>query len=179
MTELQFIELTGCPHRRRCSKPERSQLPHPGFFWLGGFKSEMTGTKATRLRDLARWGSRPFVRFDYSGHGQSEGRFEDGTISHWLDETEAIFSLTRGWPMILIGSSMGGYLALLLVKRLAVQRSPLLTDVRGLVLVAPAADMTEDLLWQEADDAHAPRSRTKVSGCGQAPMASPTRSPEG
>jgi pimeloyl-ACP methyl ester carboxylesterase len=163
VTELRFIETRpGVRIAVDVHQPERAQPHHPGFFWLGGFKSEMTGTKATRLRDIARWGSRPFVRFDYSGHGQSEGRFEDGTISHWLDETEAVFSLTRGWPMILIGSSMGGYLALLLVKRLAVQQSPLLADVKGLVLVAPAADMTEALLWRQADD----RSRAAIMNEG-------------
>jgi pimeloyl-ACP methyl ester carboxylesterase len=107
--------------------------------WLGGFKSDMTGTKATYLRNFAWWGGRPFIRFDYSGHGFSEGRFEDGTISHWLEEANMALSLAEDWPMILIGSSMGGYLALLLARRK-------ISSIKGLVLVAPAADMTQALM---------------------------------
>ena len=130
--------------------PKKATPIHPGFFWLGGFRSDMTGTKASRLRDLASWGSRPFVRFDYSGHGQSGGRFEDCTLSDWLDETEQVFALAEGWPMILIGSSMGGYLALLLAKRLKAKQAS--DSVKGIVLVAPAPDMTEALMWQEAGE---------------------------
>lgn len=150
MVELQHIEVRpGVRIAFDAIKPKRANPIHPGFFWLGGFRSEMTGTKASRLRDLAKWSSRPFVRFDYSGHGQSDGRFEDGTISHWLDETEKVFEFTQGWPMILIGSSMGGYLALLLARRLAQAQSA--GSIKGIVLVAPAADMTEALMWQGAD----------------------------
>lgn len=129
-------------------QPRKSKHPHPGFLWLGGFKSEMTGTKASYLRDMAGWGSRPFIRFDYSGHGLSEGRFEDGTISHWLAEAQLVLDLAEDWPMILIGSSMGAYLALLLAKRK-------ISSVKGLVLVAPAVDMTEALMVPqiEADEA--------------------------
>ena len=98
-------------------RPRKMKHPFPGFLWLGGFKSEMSGTKASYLKNMAGWGSRPFIRFDYSGHGLSEGRFEDGTISLWLEEAQLALDLAEGWPMILIGSSMGAYLALLLAKR--------------------------------------------------------------
>ena len=100
---------------------DRHEPPHrdeekPGFLWLGGFKSDMTGAKATRLMDWAIAAGRVFIRFDYSGHGASQGRFEDGTLSHWLAEARLALALAGDRPMILIGSSMGGYLALLLAR---------------------------------------------------------------
>jgi pimeloyl-ACP methyl ester carboxylesterase len=110
----------------------------PGFLWLGGFKSDMTGAKATRLMELAGAANRLFIRFDYSGHGASEGLFEDGTLSLWLAEARLVLELAINRPMILIGSSMGGFLALLLA-RMRIGR------IAGLVLVAPAADMTEHM----------------------------------
>jgi pimeloyl-ACP methyl ester carboxylesterase len=151
MVELQHIEVRpGVRIAVDAVMTKKAKPIHPGFFWLGGFRSDMTGTKASRLKDFACAGGRPFVRFDYSGHGQSGGRFEDCTLSHWLDETEKVFDLTQGWPTILIGSSMGGYLALLLAKRLKEKKS--LGSVKGIVIVAPAPDMTEALMWQKADE---------------------------
>lgn len=120
-------------------EPRRIDAEEPGFLWLGGFKSDMTGTKATRLRHWAVAADRFFIRFDYSGHGLSEGRFEDGTLSLWLAEARAVLALAKDHPMIVIGSSMGGYLALLLAKQRA-------GAIAGLVLVAPAADMTQALI---------------------------------
>src|SRR5262245_60779228 len=120
-------------------EPPQLDAGRPGFLWLGGFKSEMTGTKATRLRQWAVAANRFFIRFDYSGHGISEGRFEDGMLSHWLAEARAVLALAKDRPMILIGSSMGGYLALLLAQ----ERSG---AIKGLVLVAPASDMTQALM---------------------------------
>jgi pimeloyl-ACP methyl ester carboxylesterase len=120
----------------------------PGFLWLGGFKSDMTGAKATRLMELAGAANRPFIRFDYSGHGASEGRFEDGTLSLWLAEARLVLELATNHPMILIGSSMGGFLALLLAR----QR---IGRIAGLVLVAPAADMTERMAADIAANAAA------------------------
>lgn len=114
----------------------------PGLFWLGGFRSAMTGAKAT---EIDAWGGRrglAVTRFDYSGHGQSGGDFLAGTISRWLDEALAVFSTTTG-PQIVIGSSMGGWLALLLNRALRVAGSD---RVRALVLVAPAVDMTTELM---------------------------------
>jgi pimeloyl-ACP methyl ester carboxylesterase len=133
-------------------EPRRIDAEEPGFLWLGGFKSDMTGTKATRLRHWAVAADRFFIRFDYSGHGLSEGRFEDGTLSLWLAEARAVLALAKDRPMIVIGSSMGGYLAMLLAKHRA-------GAIAGLVLVAPAADMTQALMEPEINaDADALRA---------------------
>jgi len=112
----------------------------PGILWLGGFHSDMTGTKAQALSAWAERQNRAFVRFDYLGHGQSSGDFARGTISRWRDDALAVLdNLTEG-PQILVGSSMGGWIATLLA-RLRPQR------VAGLLLIAPAPDFTEDLVW--------------------------------
>jgi len=90
----------------------------PGLFWLGGFKSDMRGTKAEALAAFAQQHGRACVRFDYSGHGESDGAFADGTIGRWLEDSLAVFDAFCRGPQILIGSSMGGWLALLLVRAL-------------------------------------------------------------
>jgi pimeloyl-ACP methyl ester carboxylesterase len=118
----------------------------PGLFWLGGFRSDMTGTKAVSVAGLAAARGLASTRFDYSGHGSSKGRFEDGTIGRWLDEAEAVFErVTRG-PQILIGSSMGGWMALLLARKLAARGRG--ARLKALVLIAPAPDFTEALMWR-------------------------------
>src|SRR6476659_4069002 len=117
----------------------RSDGRAPTVVFLGGFRSDMTGTKAVALHDWARKSGRAFLRFDYLGHGQSSGRFEDGTIGRWLDDSlAAIDGLTTG-KLVLVGSSMGGWLALLV----ALQRRERLA---GLVLIAAAPDFTERML---------------------------------
>lgn len=124
-----------------------AQGASPGLLWLPGFKSDMVSTKATAIADFARARGIAMTRFDYSGHGQSGGRFEDGTIGRWLDETVAVFrALTHG-PQIVIGSSMGGYIALLLLRRMLAEDAATAERVAGLVLIAPAWDMTEELMW--------------------------------
>ena len=111
----------------------------PAVVFLGGFRSDMTGTKAVALEDWAQRTGRAFLRFDYLGHGQSSGRFEDGTIGRWLDDSlAAIDQLTTG-PLVLVGSSMGGWLSLL-VARARPER------LAGLVLIAAAPDFTERML---------------------------------
>ena len=130
---------------------QRGEPGRTGFVWLGGFNSDMTGSKAESLAALARAQGRPCVRFDYSGHGQSEGRFEDGTISLWLDEATLVFTELTAGPTIVVGSSMGGYLAMLLMRRLTLDDPAAAARIAGLLLIAPAADMTEALLWAEAD----------------------------
>src|ERR1700684_298147 len=90
----------------------------PGLFWLGGYKSDMKGTKAVALADWAAQAGRACVRFDYSGHGESEGAFTDGAIGRWLADSLAVFDTCCEGPQILIGSSMGGWLALLLTREL-------------------------------------------------------------
>ncbi|MFG1479941.1 alpha/beta hydrolase [Xanthobacter sp. V4C-4] len=116
----------------------------PGVLWLGGFKSDMTGTKAERLAQLAAARGQAYVRFDYSGHGASAGAFEDGTISQWLEEAVAVFERCTQGDQVVVGSSMGGWLALLLARALAAKGE---TRLKALVLVAPAADFTETLMW--------------------------------
>jgi alpha-beta hydrolase superfamily lysophospholipase len=115
--------------------------------WLCGLKSEMTSIKAAAVADWARARGLASLRFDYSGHGQSEGRFEDGTLSRWLEETEAVFRRLTDGPQVLVGSSMGGYLALLLLRRLLAVAPEEAARIEALVLIAPAWDMTE-LMWQ-------------------------------
>lgn len=111
----------------------------PTVVWLGGFHSEMTGTKAQALAEWAAATGRDFLRFDWFGHGQSEGRFVDGTITRWrADALAAVDRLTEG-PVVLVGSSMGGWLACLV----ALVRPD---RVSALVLIAPAADFTEALM---------------------------------
>ncbi|SMQ85775.1 Esterase/lipase [Devosia lucknowensis] len=109
----------------------------PGLFWLNGFRSVMSGAKAMHLDALGAQKGLEVTRFDYSGHGQSGGAFDAGTISRWLEETEAVFERTHG-PQIACGSSMGGWLALLLARRQCRKGMPL----KGLVLIAPATDAT-------------------------------------
>jgi len=111
----------------------------PTFVWLGGFRSDMAGTKAQALANWAAARGQAFVRFDYSGHGRSGGRFEDGTLSRWLGDTLAVLETIPG-PLVLVGSSMGGWIALLAARALPAR-------VKALLLIAPAADFTERLMW--------------------------------
>jgi pimeloyl-ACP methyl ester carboxylesterase len=118
----------------------------PGLFWLGGFKSDMQGTKAIALDTWAAERNRACVRFDYSGHGESGGAFIDGTIGRWLEESVAVFERFCAGPQVVIGSSMGGWMALLLARELA-RRPAGRVSLAGLVLIAPAPDFTEALMW--------------------------------
>jgi pimeloyl-ACP methyl ester carboxylesterase len=118
----------------------------PGLFWLGGFKSDMQGTKALALDAWAEKRNRACVRFDYSGHGESGGDFVDGTIGRWLEESVAVFERFCEGPQVVIGSSMGGWMALLLARELA-SRPASRASLAGLVLIAPAPDFTEELMW--------------------------------
>jgi pimeloyl-ACP methyl ester carboxylesterase len=120
-----------------------------GFYWLGGFMSEMTGSKGDSLADLARSTRRNCLRFDYSGHGQSAGLFTDGTISQWLEQATHMFLKHTRNKRIIVGSSMGGWLALLLAKRLRQEDPSAFRRIGGLVLIAPATDMTSDLMWNK------------------------------
>jgi pimeloyl-ACP methyl ester carboxylesterase len=113
----------------------------PGLFWLGGFRSDMTGSKAMALDALGQERGLAVTRFDYSGHGISGGDFNAGTISRWLEEAGAVLATTAG-PQIIVGSSMGGWIALLLARALLARGTP----AHGLVLIAPAADMTHALM---------------------------------
>jgi pimeloyl-ACP methyl ester carboxylesterase len=120
----------------------------PGILWLGGFKSDMKGTKAQALDAWAADQGRACARFDYSGHGESGGAFHDGTIGRWLAESNAVFDAFCRGPQVVVGSSMGGWLALLMLRELRRRGAPGPASVRGLVLIAPAVDFTEELMWK-------------------------------
>lgn len=111
----------------------------PTVMWLGGFRSEMTGTKASALAGWAERSRRALVRFDYAGQGESSGRFADGTIGRWRGDALAVCDALTDGPVVLVGSSMGGWLASLV----ALARPE---RVAGLVLLAPAPDFTELLM---------------------------------
>ncbi|CAJ0881562.1 abhydrolase domain-containing protein 10 [freshwater sediment metagenome] len=123
----------------------------PGLVWLGGFASDMASTKAGYLDDWARERGRAFLRFDYSGHGASGGDFAEGCIGDWLAQAEGVFLTSTKGPQILVGSSMGGWIALLLARRLAARGEE--GRLAGLVLLAPAVDFTEELIWKNLDEA--------------------------
>jgi pimeloyl-ACP methyl ester carboxylesterase len=131
--------------------------------------SDMTGTKATALEEYCRKEGRAFLRFDYFGHGQSSGKFEEGTIGRWRGDALAVLDeLTEG-PQILVGSSMGGWIALLL----ALARPERL---RGLVLIAAAPDFTDKMMWANFSEAERETLRRdgilyQPSGYGPAPYA--------
>ena len=118
----------------------------PGLFWLGGFNSDMKGTKALALDAWAAEHGRAGVRFDYSGHGESGGAFIEGTVGRWLEESVAVFEQFCRGPQVVIGSSMGGWMALLLAREIA-RRGVSGASLAGLVLIAPAPDFTEALMW--------------------------------
>jgi pimeloyl-ACP methyl ester carboxylesterase len=144
----QFLEVGEGTARRAIAylRLPATEPGRPGLVWLCGLKSEMTSTKAAALVQWAGEQGLAALRFDYSGHGQSEGRFEDGTVSRWLEEARASFTeLTQG-PQILVGSSMGGYIALLLLRALMEEGSAEAERIKALVLIAPAWDMA-DLMW--------------------------------
>jgi len=124
---------------------EHSSGKGPGIVFLGGFKSDMQGTKAVHLQSFAREMGRAFLRFDYSGHGQSSGAFEEGCIGEWAEDAmAAIEALTEG-PQVLVGSSMGGWIALLVARSMPER-------VAGLVGIAAAPDFTEDSMWAGFND---------------------------
>lgn len=147
-----MTESSTAPHYLTFPGGERPSIAYrptagkpPGIMFLGGFASDMTGTKATELEHWASDLGHGYIRFDYRGHGQSHGKFTDGTIGAWRDDALAVFDRAATGPQILVGSSMGGWVALLL----ALARPG---RVAGLVLIAAAPDFTEDLIWARLDE---------------------------
>lgn len=125
---------------------DRADGAAPGVVFLGGFRSDKEGTKALALEAWAKRHGRAFLRFDYSGHGQSSGDFLDGCIGDWFEDARAaILELTEG-PQVLVGSSMGGWISLLMARECP-------EKVAGLVTIAAAPDFTEDGMWAEFSDA--------------------------
>ena len=160
---LKFQEVGTGPKARRIAIRERPGSA-PGVFWLGGFKSDMQGTKAAALDRWAEQHGRACTRFDYSGHGESSGAFADGTIGSWLEDSLAAFGTLQG-PQVLVGSSMGGWMALLLMRELrrrVAAGTPPAAPVAGLVLIAPAVDFTEELMWKR----FAPEVRREIETKG-------------
>lgn len=153
MSEVRLASLTvdSSPPRtvavRARDGKSESKSPGPGLFWLGGFKSDMKGTKAEALDRWAESEGRAYVRFDYSGHGESGGVFTDGTIGRWLQESLAVYVRFVHGPQVLVGSSMGGWLALLLARALSAHNGA--APIVGMVLIAPAVDFTEELMWKQ------------------------------
>jgi pimeloyl-ACP methyl ester carboxylesterase len=160
----QFITVgSGAAARRiACLTQPPAQKGAPGLFWLIGLKSDMVSTKAEALAAWTAERGLGLTRFDYSGHGRSEGRFEDATLSDWLDESEAVFRRLTEGPQILVGSSTGAHVALLLLRRLIESAPEEAARVRGLVLIAPAWDLTE-LMWSQLPE----EARREIEEKGQ------------
>ncbi len=129
-------------YHRRAAHGDGASLP--GVVFLGGFRSDMTGTKALFLEEWCAARGRAFLRFDYSGHGASDGVFEDGGIGDWAEDAEAALDALTEGPQVLVGSSMGGWIALLLAKRRP-------EKLAALVGIAAAPDFTEDRMWARFD----------------------------
>lgn len=140
MTDPAYLET---PQGRRIAYHQHDGAG-PGVVFLGGFRSDMEGTKALHLEAWARAQGRAFVRFDYSGHGQSSGAFEEGCIGDWAADARAVVSILTKGPQVLVGSSMGGWIALLLARTIPER-------VAGLVGIAAAPDFTEDSMWAAFD----------------------------
>jgi pimeloyl-ACP methyl ester carboxylesterase len=138
----EYLEQDGVKlaYRRTAGQKGRAAI-----VWLGGFHSDMLGEKAASLHYYAQRVGRTFVRFDYLGHGESGGRFEDGTIGRWRSDALAIIDKLTEGPLVLVGSSMGGWIALL-----AALARP--DRVKALVLIAPAPDFTDKLMWASFDE---------------------------
>jgi pimeloyl-ACP methyl ester carboxylesterase len=119
--------------------------------WFGGFKSDMTSTKAARIDAQCAARGRAMVRMDYAGHGASEGVFRDFVFSDWIGDAEAVLRELAGGPAVIVGSSMGGWIATLIAKRLMERGES--GRIAGLVLIAPACDFTETLMWPQFPEA--------------------------
>src|SRR5258708_22531371 len=146
--EPALVEVGSGGDLRQIAVRARAGAP-PGLLWLGGFNSDMRGTKALALDGWAAEHGRACVRFDYSGHGESGGAFIDGTIGRWLEECVSGFDRFCAGPQVVIGSSMGGWMALLLARALAWrQASGPRATLAGLGLIAPGPDFSEELVWK-------------------------------
>lgn len=143
--EPDFIDVDGA----KIAVRNRAGQVAPGVVWLGGYRSDMLGTKAVVLDEWAEKTGRSALRLDYSGHGESGGDFNQGTISRWLNESLAVYEEYAKGPQILVGSSMGGWIALRMAQELKkIGKSP-----AGIVLIAPAPDFTAELVEPSLTDA--------------------------
>ena len=149
------MDYLDTPQGRRIAYA-RTEGQGPGVVFLGGFMSDMGGTKALFLQDWAERRGRAFLRFDYSGHGQSSGAFEEGAIGDWFEDALAVVQALTVGPQVLVGSSMGGWISLLLARAVPER-------VKALVGIAPAPDFTEDSMWAGFSDAQ----RAELMGAGR------------
>ena len=157
MAQTEFLTTT----QGRTLAYHKTDGTGPGVVFLGGFKSDMEGTKAVHLEAWAQRTGRAFLRFDYSGHGQSSGAFSESCIGDWAqDAMAAIRELTKG-PQVLVGSSMGGWISLLCARAMP-------DRLAGLVTIAAAPDFTEDSMWAGFDTAQ----RTALQEAGQVNLPS-------
>ncbi|TNE36671.1 MAG: alpha/beta hydrolase [Alphaproteobacteria bacterium] len=140
MTETRQPDYLTAPDGERIAYHSTPGTRDYGLLWLGGFKSDMDGTKALAIEDWARGHKITSTRFDYFAHGASSGNFAEGTLSRWIRDTLQVMDEVAKGPQILIGSSMGGWIAL----KVALARPDL---VKALLLIAPAPDFTGDLMW--------------------------------
>ncbi len=150
---LTSLTIESPPPKRTIAvrvRERKSNSNNPGLFWLGGFKSDMKGTKAEALDSWAQSQGRACIRFDYSGHGESGGDFVEGSIGAWLEESLAVFMHFAEGSQVVVGSSMGGWLALLLARALRERKGA--APIAGMVLIAPAVDFTESLMWKQFSD---------------------------
>lgn len=146
--EPSFLTVGAGTMERRIAVRERLGSGPP-IVWLGGFRSDMKATKASALDRWAAQAGRRFVRFDYAAHGESSGTFTDCTISSWLEDAQAVLNAHVHEPPILVGSSMGGWIACLAAHDRAARGE----NTAGLVLIAPALDFTEELIWDRLTEA--------------------------
>ncbi|MCG8441135.1 MAG: alpha/beta hydrolase [Caulobacterales bacterium] len=153
LASIAYVDRPGAPRLAYRASP--GAVPGPTVVWCGGFRSDMEGGKAIHLHAWAKAAGRAYVRFDYAGHGSSDGAFEDGTIGAWRDDALAVIDAATQGPLLLVGSSMGGWIALLI----ALARPE---RVVGLTLIAPAPDFTERLMWPAFTEAE--QSQLRESG---------------
>ncbi len=143
----QFLDVAGLPIAVR-----RREGKEPGLMWLGGYRSDMLGTKAEALDEWARRSGNAYLRHDYSGHGESGGAFRDGTISLWVGQSLAVFRKFASERRILVGSSMGAWVALRMIQEL--RKADRGENIAGLLLLAPAPDFTTELVEPNLTAAH-------------------------
>ncbi|CAN7160193.1 alpha/beta hydrolase [Pararhizobium sp. LjRoot235] len=152
--EPDYLDVGSGVDKRRIAMhilPAASGKSLPALVWLGGYRSDMAGTKAVELERHAEETGAACIRFDYSGHGLSGGAFTDGTISRWLEESLAVIGHVNPERMVVIGSSMGGWVALRLIAELRARGQG--GRIAGLVLIAPAPDFTSELIEPNLTDA--------------------------
>lgn len=147
MSKAEFLDVGG-----NAIAVRRVTGSEPGVVWLGGYRSDMLGTKAETLSEWASAKGRAFLRHDYSGHGESGGEFRDGTISTWLAESLAVLRAFTQGPQILVGSSMGAWIALRMAQEL--RRAGEDERLAGMVLLAPAPDFTAELIEPSLSEEH-------------------------